>query len=77
MTLTALPEDTWYVKKPALFIAAKRDYVSRPYLFTEFMAKFVQHGETVELDSGHWLQMEATAEVNNTLERWLESVVKL
>ena len=35
------------------------------------MRQFVDGAKIVELDTGHWVQMEATEEVNSALERWL------
>ena len=39
------------------------------------MQKFVPGAEIVELETGHWPQMEATEKFNETLEKWLQSVV--
>ncbi|KAH9941664.1 alpha/beta-hydrolase [Epithele typhae] len=67
----ALPEANWHVKKPGLFIATKRDSVCIPDLGKASLAKYAPHAEVIELDAGHWVQLEATKEVNEGLEKWL------
>ena len=36
-----------------------------------YMTTYAPHADTVELDSGHWAQLEASAEYNAALERWV------
>ncbi|RPD55208.1 alpha/beta-hydrolase [Lentinus tigrinus ALCF2SS1-6] len=67
-----LPAENWQVKKPALFVAATRDYVCRAVLGRANMQKYAPHAEIFELDTGHWVQLEATEEYNAALEQWIE-----
>ena len=39
--------------------------------------KHAPHAEIIELNTGHWVQLEATAELNDALERWLQNAAKL
>ena len=71
---TALPEKSWYVKKPALFIATTRDYVCLAAQGKLTMQKYAPHADVIEVSTGHWAQFEAAAQVNDALEKW---VVKL
>ena len=74
--VTAIPEDAWYIQKPALYIVAKRDFVSRAELWTGAMTKYVVQLEIDELNTGHWAQMEATVELNGMIERWVRASIK-
>ena len=69
--LTALPEENYHIKKPALFIAATRDSLCRADFGKAFMPTYAAHAEIAEVDTGHWLQLEASAKVNDLLEKWL------
>ncbi|KAH9940026.1 alpha/beta-hydrolase [Epithele typhae] len=66
-----IPEERWHITKPVLFFATNRDYVCRPASFKQGFATYAPHAETIELDVGHWAQLEATKEVNEGLEKWL------
>ncbi|TFK90453.1 alpha/beta-hydrolase [Polyporus arcularius HHB13444] len=68
-----LPAENWYVKKPALFVAATRDYVCRAAFQKAIMQKYAPHAEIVALDTGHWVQLEATEGLNGALEKWIET----
>ncbi len=37
------------------------------------MQKYAPHAEIVELDTGHWVQLEATEGLNGALEKWIET----
>ncbi|KAH9940084.1 alpha/beta-hydrolase [Epithele typhae] len=63
----AIPEDAWYIRKPVLCFWAPRG--GSPGKGT--MAKYAPHAKIIDLDVGHWPQMEATEEVNREFERWL------
>ncbi|KAI1788084.1 alpha/beta-hydrolase [Ganoderma leucocontextum] len=67
----ALPEGRNHIKKPALFVAATRDQVCRADVGKGSMAQWVPHAEIVELESGHWVQLEASEQLNQTLESWI------
>ena len=70
--LSALPEAAWHVTKPVLYIAAKRDFVCQPVRSLPHFDKYAPHREVVELDTGHWVQLEDPAGVNAALEEWLQ-----
>ena len=69
-----LPEENWYVKKPALFVATTHDFVCRPAFGKAAMQKYAPHADIVELTTGHWAHLEATAEVNDALGKWVEKL---
>ncbi|KAH9940022.1 alpha/beta-hydrolase [Epithele typhae] len=66
-----VPEEKWYVKKPVLFFAANRDYVGLAVMGKQSLAKYAPDAEIIDLNVGHWPQLEATQEVNEGLENWL------
>ncbi|KAI9059137.1 alpha/beta-hydrolase [Trametes sanguinea] len=69
-----IPQDALQIRKPALFIATSRDYVCTPRNGRASMAKFAPHAKIVELNVGHWVQLEATDEFNRVLEDWIQSL---
>ncbi|KAI0666634.1 alpha/beta-hydrolase [Trametes maxima] len=69
-----LPEELDYIKKPALFIATSKDAVCRPAIGKAIMEKYVPHAKIVELDTGHWVYLEATEQFNQELDAWLGSL---
>ncbi|KAH9940057.1 alpha/beta-hydrolase [Epithele typhae] len=67
----ALPEEQWYIKKPVLFFAATLDHVGRHAPNEETLAKYATNAEIIELNVGHWVQLEATDQMNEGLQQWL------
>ena len=74
-TIIGLSEADKYIRKPALFIAATHDYACPASLGKASIKQWAPHAEIVELDCGHWVQLEATDEVNRILERWIEGLL--
>ena len=72
--MIAIPEENKSIKKPALFVASKRDYVCRAELGKMSMRQWIPHAEIVELDCGHWIMLEESEQFNQALERWLETL---
>ena len=68
---TALPEESWQVQKPSLFIATTRDYVCLAAQGKAHMQTYAPHADVIELSTGHWAQLEAAAQVNDALEKWM------
>ncbi|KAI0633812.1 alpha/beta-hydrolase [Trametes polyzona] len=66
-----IPKEAYFIKKPALFIATSKDYICRPAEGKAVMQAFAPQATVVELDVGHWPQLENTEGVNRELERWL------
>ncbi|CDO74917.1 hypothetical protein BN946_scf184927.g1 [Trametes cinnabarina] len=66
-----IAEEAYYVQKPALLIAAKRDVVASPEMGRMTCERYIPHAKIVELDTGHWVQLEATEQVNKELEEWI------
>ncbi|OSC99357.1 alpha/beta-hydrolase [Trametes coccinea BRFM310] len=69
-----IPQEAYYIRKPALFIGAKRDAVAPPDLGRMACEQFVPHAKIVEFDTGHWVQLQATEQVNKELEEWIEGL---
>jgi pimeloyl-ACP methyl ester carboxylesterase len=62
--------DAWFIEKPSLFICGQRDqYV--PCIASAGMEKNFKDIEMHEVDSGHWIQVEAHDEVNQIVKNWL------
>ena len=70
-----IPREAMTVQRPALFIAATRDVVCLPSLGKIATVKYAPHAKIVEFDVGHWLQFEASDEVNRELEVWLDTLL--
>lgn len=62
------------VKKPVLFLAAKHDHLNRTDTNTEVVEQLCPRATIVEINAGHWLQLEKPAEVNDRLTEWLRSL---
>ncbi|KAJ2974833.1 hypothetical protein NUW54_g11830 [Trametes sanguinea] len=69
-----ISQEALQIRKPALFIATSKDYVCTPRDGRTNMAKFAPHAKIVELNVGHWAQMEATEQFNRVLEDWIQSL---
>ncbi|CDO77396.1 hypothetical protein BN946_scf184857.g2, partial [Trametes cinnabarina] len=69
-----IPKEAHSVWKPALFIAASKDFINVPAIGRAQMAQYVPDAKIVELNVGHWAFLEATEEVNRELEAWLDSL---
>ena len=69
--MAELPEDRTRITKPSLFVAATKDQVCRADLGKMTMKQFAPGAEIVDIDAGHWVQLEATAQLNQVLEKWL------
>lgn len=57
-----------------LFIAAARDSVCTAAGGKTVMAQYAPHATIVELNVGHWPQLEETERVNLELETWLDTL---
>ena len=73
---TALPEESWSVKKPALFIATTRDYVCLAAQGKLTMQKYAPHADVIEVSTGHWAQFEAATQVNDAIEKWVAKLAE-
>ncbi|KAJ2966877.1 hypothetical protein NUW54_g13678 [Trametes sanguinea] len=71
---TEISQEALQIRKPALFIATSKDYVCTPRDGRANMAKFAPHAKIVELNVGHWAQLEATEQFNRVLEDWIQSL---
>ncbi|KAI0373441.1 alpha/beta-hydrolase [Pilatotrama ljubarskyi] len=69
-----IPEAQWTIHKPVLFVAAKHDAVAPPAFGRANMEKYAPHAKVVELETGHWVQLEATAQLNEVLEDWIKAL---
>ncbi|KAI0666632.1 alpha/beta-hydrolase [Trametes maxima] len=69
-----IPEEEWTIRKPALFVGAKYDAVGPSSLGKLPMQKYVPHAKIVELDVGHWVQLEGADQLNAELESWIEGL---
>ncbi|PIL26566.1 hypothetical protein GSI_12324 [Ganoderma sinense ZZ0214-1] len=68
-----IPEERKNVVSPSLVFLALRDIVSVRTITEAFMAKRGTQVEYVEVDAGHWLQVERPDEVNAAMRRWLDA----
>ncbi|KAI0768832.1 Alpha/Beta hydrolase protein [Trametes elegans] len=69
-----IPVEAYTIRKPALFIAATRDSACTAEHGKLSMKQYVPEAKIVELNTGHWVQMEATDRVNAVLDAWLEGL---
>ncbi|KAH9894807.1 alpha/beta-hydrolase [Cubamyces lactineus] len=68
-------QEAMAVRRPALYITATRDIGCLASIGKTVMAKHAPHAKIVEIDAGHWLQFEATEQVNRELEVWLDTLL--
>lgn len=57
------------VRKPSLFAAAMKDCICTALRGRATMAEFATDVTTVEFDTGHWVHLEATEQVNYEMEK--------
>ncbi|KAI0633827.1 Alpha/Beta hydrolase protein [Trametes polyzona] len=69
-----IPEEAYTIRKPALWISATREAAGATATQKAILDKYVPNNKVVELDVGHWLQLEATDRVNAEWESWFESL---
>ncbi len=72
--MIAIPKGDTHITKPALFVAATRDQVCRADIGKLTMKQWAPHAEIVEIEAGHWVQLEASEQLNQTLEKWIGSL---
>ena len=72
--ITEIPEERKKVGSPSLVCLAQRDPVSVSAMSRALMTKYGTEVEFVEVDAGHWLQVERADEVNAAMRRWLEAL---
>ncbi|KAI0328390.1 alpha/beta-hydrolase [Cubamyces sp. BRFM 1775] len=70
-----IPQEAMAVQRPALFIAATRDVVCLASVGKLAMARYAPHAKVVEIDVGHWLQFEASDQVNQEVGIWLNTLL--
>ncbi|KAH9851390.1 alpha/beta-hydrolase [Lenzites betulinus] len=66
-----IPEEAEAIKKPALFFATTRDAVCTSTEGKAVMAQYAPHATIIELNTGHWPNLEQAETVNSDLERWV------
>lgn len=66
-----IPVENWKLSSPSFFAVASKDSICTPVRGKATMAQYGVEVTTVEYDTGHWVHLEATEEVNNDLHSWL------
>ena len=68
-----VPKDHYYLKVSTLLITCKNDPIGVPVVQVEGMKPWIKKDllTVVEVDSGHWCQLEKAQEVNEVLEQFL------
>ncbi|KAI0656557.1 alpha/beta-hydrolase [Cubamyces menziesii] len=69
-----IAQDAWVIQKPTLFVAAKYDAVATPAMGKANIEKYVPQAKIVELECGHWVQLEQTERLNEVWEKWIEGL---
>ncbi|KAI0824027.1 alpha/beta-hydrolase [Trametes gibbosa] len=69
-----IPHEAWTVRKPVLFIVTTRDAAVAPEMGLPNIKKYAPQAKIVELEVGHWIQLEATERVNAEWDAWLEGL---
>ncbi|KAI0644398.1 alpha/beta-hydrolase [Trametes meyenii] len=69
-----IPERSPVTTKPALFIATAKDAVCTPALGKSLMKAHVPHAKIVDLNAGHWPQLETTERFNQEIDAWIQSL---
>ncbi|KAH9916902.1 Alpha/Beta hydrolase protein [Fomitopsis serialis] len=71
-----IPQERLPLPLPVLYIGGKQDCVNPSALALRTSTQLCSDLTVKELDTGHWLQLEAPDEVNETLKEWVETVEK-
>lgn len=69
-----IPREVWTISKPALCVLTLRDAACAPSMQMPIIEKFLPHAKVVELNTGHWVNFEATEMLNAELEKWVEGL---
>jgi soluble epoxide hydrolase / lipid-phosphate phosphatase len=64
--------DNWTIAHPCFFAAAHNDSVCTPLKFKPMMEKYAKDLTTIDFYANHWLQFEASDQLNNEFETWLQ-----
>lgn len=72
--LSGIHPEAWTICKPTLNIFTLRDAAGPPALQKQNIETYLPHRKIVELDVGHWVQFEATEQLNTELEDWIEGL---
>ena len=70
-----VPKDDWHLRSPTLLIKCLNDLVGVPAVQEKGMRPWIKDEllEVVEIDSGHWCQLQKPQETNEILERFIVS----
>jgi hypothetical protein len=69
--------DDWTIEQPYFFAAAHNDALCTPVRFQPMIEKYAMDLVTIDCSAGHWLQFEASDQLNNELENWLREKLSL
>jgi hypothetical protein len=67
----------WKIEQPCFFAAAHKDTVCTPIRFKPMMEKYAKDLTTIDCYTGHWIQFEASDQLNNEFEAWLRNKFNL
>ncbi|ESK94469.1 epoxide hydrolase [Moniliophthora roreri MCA 2997] len=70
----SIPKERWWIQSPSLFIAASQDYICTPKRGKDVMTKYASEVKIVDVDTGHWVHLEASNKVNAEIEQWLNEL---
>ena len=73
-TLSEIPEENWRVQKPSYVALTLKDCICVPAGPKMAMAKYGTDVTYEEFDTGHWVMLEATEQLNAGLLRWIEKL---
>ncbi|CAI6019683.1 unnamed protein product [Clonostachys chloroleuca] len=65
--------DSWKIDIPSLFICGQKDQFV-PCQVAEGMERSIKNLQKLEVDSGHWTQIEAHDKVNEIIQHWVGSL---
>jgi hypothetical protein len=65
-----LPEN-WKIEKPCFFAATHNDAVCTPQIFKPLIEKVAEDLTIIDCYTGHWVQFEASDQLNSEIEAWL------
>jgi hypothetical protein len=65
----------WTIAQPCFFAAAHKDAVYTPIRFQPMMEKYAKDLTIFDYYTGHWLQLEASGQLNTEFEAWLRNKV--
>jgi pimeloyl-ACP methyl ester carboxylesterase len=72
---SVVPPENYTIQKPVFFGGTEKDMICTPSLQQPTIDQLCPRATSHIFNAGHWVMAEVANEVNETLEKWVESVM--